>query len=381
LFIPSNENHVRMFYSILEHLQGYNVLFLSQGKYKNEGAEKTLAELGIKFTKFDQYEKNNPEFVIKKENIGVVVIGNDSDVIPQWFINYSNKARIPTILIQDGVMVSIKTNDPSFLEHLRFRLQNFHPNLLALSARLTASKQYKKLTLGMGGCTQIHVWGKTSQSYFIDKGIDANSIVITGNPKLDGMKNVKQSKNLGEKIILYAPTDLVRCNIIEPETMDKLTTDLCSTVSSLENVKLIIKHHPREDSKFYIALPGRFGSKIEISDKEICSLMGLSDVVITDLSSVAIEALAAKKPVIIYLPNIEKFTDSNYFPNDLIRKNVFLYACDKKSLFEQIDKILHSDTSTLEMHMENAAKDYLGLADYKASLRSANNIIKLLNES
>lgn len=377
LFIPSNENHCKIFQSISTHLREYNIVFLTQGSYKDEGAEKTLEKLGMSFTRIDDYEKVDAEFILKKENVGVIVVGNDSDVIPQWFVNAGKKLGLPSVFVQDGMMVDIKTLGKNLVKSSRDKLTETSPKLKMLAIKLGLKKQYRKTTYGLGGCTQIHAWGEQSASYYINKGVDRTKIVITGIPKIYDTHIVSCENN--EKIILYAPTDFVRMNIIKPDYARELAYNMCSTVTSIQNVRLIIKPHPREDVHLYADLPTKFGSKVHISDKDVTELIPSSSLVISDLSTVGLEAIGLKKPVVIYLPNIESFTESGIFPNDVITKNLALYASDEQSLFEQITKILKGEWN---VHSENLAvvEKYLGSLDNLALVRSANNIINLLKE-
>lgn len=377
LFIPSNENHCKIFQSVSTHLKEYKQIFLTQGSYKNEGAEDALKKLGVNFTRIDDYEQKDAEFILKKENVGIVVIGNDGDIIPQWFVNSGKKIGIPSVLIQDGMMINIRTLGRNLIKSTRDKLTQTSPKLKILAINLGRKKQYKKTIYGLGGCTQIHAWGKQSESYYVNKGVDSKSIIITGMPKIYD-STIAISDN-SEKIILYAPTDFVRMNIAKPDFVKRLAYDVCSTVMSMKNVKLIIKPHPRENVNLYADLQIKFGSRVEISNEDVSTLIPMSGLVISDLSTVGLEAIWLKKPVVIHLPNVESFTGHDVFPNDVIVKNMALYSDDERSLSVQIRKITEKKWSLPDGDMDIVEK-YLGPMDGKASLRSANNILKLLND-
>jgi hypothetical protein len=375
LFIPSNENHCKIFQSIGSHLKEYKQIFLTQGSYKNEGAEEALAKLGISFTRIDDYEKIEAEFILKKENIGIVIVGNDSDVIPQWFVNVGQKLRIPSVFVQDGMMVDIKTLGRNLIKSAKDKLMQTSPKLKLLAIQLGRKQQYEKTSYGLGGCTQIHAWGEQSVSYYVNKGVNRARIVITGIPKIYDA-SITPSGNQ-EKIILYTPTDFVRMNIVKPDYARKLAHNVCSAVTSIQNVRLIIKPHPREDLNLYGELPAKFGSRVQISNDDVTKLIPSSNLVISDLSTTGLEAIGLKKPVVIYLPDVESFTAPDIFPNDVIAKNLALYAKDEKSLLEQITTILEGKWS---MNSENlgVVEKYLGPLDNKSTLRSSTNIEKLL---
>ena len=106
LFLPSNRNHVDIFYPIYNLLKKNFCIFpLTQGQFKNEGADDALKNLNIPFQIFNP--NLSPIDFLKNNNIDVVVVGNDSDVIPQWFVNCAKKLEIPTVLIQDGLMMNL----------------------------------------------------------------------------------------------------------------------------------------------------------------------------------------------------------------------------------------------------------------------------------
>jgi hypothetical protein len=62
LFIPSNRNHVDIFYDISNNFKkNYDVLYISQESYKNEDAEQKLVELNLNFKRFEDYKKKDPK--------------------------------------------------------------------------------------------------------------------------------------------------------------------------------------------------------------------------------------------------------------------------------------------------------------------------------
>jgi len=150
LFLPSNRNHVLQFYPLYEILKKkYRVLFITQGSYKNEGAEEKLRELKVSFKKFENYDIQNPKFIIKTEGVKTVVIGNDVDIIPQWFVNTANKIGIFSVLIQDGLLFDIKKSNRSISSGI-LKLFNKQSNkLLLLELMLIASGKYKRLNYGL----------------------------------------------------------------------------------------------------------------------------------------------------------------------------------------------------------------------------------------
>jgi CDP-glycerol glycerophosphotransferase (TagB/SpsB family) len=308
------------------------------------------------------------------------VVGNDTDVIPQWFINCANELGIPSVLIQDGLMFDMKIARQGPLDHLLHMLTHSKIKLLALALRLILSGKYHRITDGNSGCTQIHVWGAISESYYVNKGVDKKKIVITGRPKHVTVDDKFKKREDDLKTILYAPTEMVNTRIVTKDENEQLIDDLCSTVLSLDKIKLIIKPHTGENMVLYEKFKEKYGNKIEISNSNFYDLLPMSDIMITNISTTTIEALAESKPIIIFFPKIENIVNSDTFPRDLIKENIVLYAADKKSLLEQLNKIMNGDFMLSKNQLNEMLEKYLGPNDSDALLRSISFIEKLLNQ-
>ena len=149
LFLPSNDHHVKIFHGISEILKkDFRILFLTQGSFKNEGVEKELSKLGTNFKKIDEYDRVEPKFILESENVSLVVIGNDTDVIPQWFVNQCSDYNIPSVLIQDGIQFDFKRHNKKFSDIISKKDSSLKLQKLALKLRLT--KKYKKKIMFYG---------------------------------------------------------------------------------------------------------------------------------------------------------------------------------------------------------------------------------------
>ena len=184
LFLPSNRNHVLFFNPILIALKtNFNTLFLTQGTYKDEGAECELQRLKIPYKTIDDYPKLDPNIILEQNMVGLIVVGNDSDIIPQWFINSAKKKQIPSILIQDGLLLDVVPLNHDFFQHISFFKNKKSKKLIRLYLKLKLSKQIKKISYGQAGCTQIHVWNNLDKKFLLKKHIPQDSIHVTGNIK------------------------------------------------------------------------------------------------------------------------------------------------------------------------------------------------------
>lgn len=374
LFLPSNSNHVQIFSRISEILKkDFRVLFLTQGSFKNEGAEEYLSKLGINFKKIDDYEKTDPKFIIDKENVRLLVIGNDTDVIPQWFVNYCNDNNIPSVLIQDGVQFHFKKNIQK--SYMPFFKEKNHSNykLQSLALKLKLKKHFKKISYGLGNCTQIHVWGNSQKDHFVKNGSDKNCVFVTGYLLSDKIQKITSSKS---RIVLYAPSDLVFSKILSINDMKKIVSTVYSAIGSLDNVRLLVKPHPRENLSLFENIENK-PSCVTVSNDDFFELLAKSSLVISDISSTILEALLSGKHVIVFFPQIHQIVDSNSFPLDLIQDKVIPLAQDKTELSDCIKNLL--EKKDLDFTSKQIST-FFGPMDGKESARSAKLIADLINE-
>lgn len=369
---------MRIFSYIYEKLKKEHVtLFISQDSYKNENAEKTMIELNIPFKKIEKYDRKHPKSILQNENIGVIIVGNDTDVIPQWFINWGNKLGIPSVLIQDGLFFDMKTIKQNRISKLVGLLTTSKLKLLFLAASLLLTHQYKRVRDGLGGCTQIQVWGTKSQEYFIKNGVDEQKIVITGSIKADNIVQHKEGDKQ-QKFILYAPTNMVKTNLVTNDFMKEMTMSVCTTVGYFNDLTLIIKPHGAENISSYKNLVKKFGDKVQVIDTEIIKSLEKADLLITNLSTTVIDALCMRKPVIIYLPNVGNYVDENSFPRDLIANNTILYANDVSSLIKNINLVTSDSYEQQSDIKDKILSEYVGPRDGNSVYRSCLNIINLI---
>lgn len=377
LFLPSNKNHVYLFYPIWSILKNkYKTIFLTQGSFKTEGAEEALQHFKIPFTKFESYKKQDPNFILKSESIDLVILGNDIDVIPQWFVNCSQSLQIPTILIQDGMLFDYITKRKP-MSKISVMLTN-SKKLIKLALKLKIQKKYKKILYGQSNCTQIHVWSKNTKYYLIDKNIDPTKIIITGNPKFQILTKFEKTPHK-TKQVLYCPTSLIETGILDQNTVAGIVKSICHVITQLKEVDLIIKPHPVEKKSFYEKIICQFTQKIRLTNEDINNLFKTANCVITNLSTVSLDAIAHSIPVLLYVPNLEQIVKTSFFPQILIDKKVVLYAHDVESLNTQLIRILKGDFSIQESHRKEILEEFYGAIDSNAAIRSVEQIDDILN--
>ena len=377
LFLPSNGNHVKIFKPILNSIKkDFNFVFLTQGTYKDEGAENELKHLKIPYKTVDDYPKLDPKTILEQENIGLIIVGNDYDIIPQWFINSAKRKQIQSILIQDGLLLDVIPLNNNFFHQISFFKNQNSKKLFQLSLRLKLSKQIKKISYGQAGCTQIHVWSDSDKKYLLKKNIPLHSIHITGNIKFSEDIKTNYVTQTKKPYVLYASTDLIQTKILERNKVIKIVDDICKTIHSIPNMKLFIKPHPIEEKQFYNNFEINYDSTVKITNDDIHTLIRESKFLITNLSAVTFEALFQKKPIIIYLPEIEKIVNHNSFPFDLIEKGILMYAKNPKELSEKIQFLVDNSFSFTSSQLD-IISNYLGNTHDSVS-KIVNSINKIM---
>lgn len=125
----------------------------------------------------------------------------------------------------------------------------------------------------------------------------------------------------GKKIILYAPTfrgNASECYCVGEEYIRDLQKKLG------ENVKVIIKMHPR------------MNSDMNNCDIETNRLFPVADMVITDYSSLVFEYALYKKPIVLFVPDIDEYKRGFYLDFDKDMPFVKVYKGEK--LYDEVIK-------------------------------------------
>ena len=178
-----------------------------------------------------------------------------------------------------------------------------------------------------------------------------------------------------KKIILFAPT--FRGNGKNSAFYEKKRFDPNHFIEALpEDYILIIKHHPFVSLKYKIKEEN--ASRIfDFSDKsEINHLLFITDVMITDYSSVVYEASILDIPMLFYAYDLENYISSRDFYTDY---KEFVPGKIVRTQDELVDSILNNDYSH-ELVKEFCRKNF-DIQDGKASQRVADFILNIAKES
>lgn len=195
-----------------------------------------------------------------------------------------------------------------------------------------------------GHCPQFTFTLATSQRFrrIIAGAFDCpdERVVLTGLPRADVLSDPDVSMStrarlaLPERYAVYLPT--YRRSVLGVERVDgdveagQLTpADAARLSSALEaaELELVIKPHPMASLADYRSWAGpgmRLLSDAELSEAGVTlyQLLAGSSSLVTDFSSVAIDYLVTQKPIVLFMPDLERYSSDRgmYFSRDELER-------------------------------------------------------------
>ncbi|MBU8907592.1 capsular polysaccharide export protein, LipB/KpsS family [Desertibacillus haloalkaliphilus] len=144
--------------------------------------------------------------------------------------------------------------------------------------------------------TKKAVYGQFEMDLFKGKGVNKESIVITGHPRFDESATKKE-----QSIQLKESTPLKVLIATQPKNNKKVWEKFIEYAIKEFQVSIVIKPHPKERSiKEYKKLSNKYPQVVVSSRKSsLYDAMQQSDVVIVNSSTVGLEAMLCNKPVLI----------------------------------------------------------------------------------
>jgi len=210
-------------------------------------------------------------------------------------------------------------------------------------------------------------------------GISIDKIHATGIPRTDiffdkeYIKTTKENlykkypKLKNKKVILYAPT--FRGNGQKSAHFDINMIDFIKIKKELKkDYVCIIKMHPfvKQDN-----LPKEDDFFLNLSEeREINDLLFVTDILITDYSSVIYEYSLLNKPIIFYVPDLEDYIKSRDFYYSFDK---YMYGTSATSTEELINQIKHAKLENKKL--EEFKKYFCGACDGNSTKRVVEELI------
>lgn len=218
-------------------------------------------------------------------------------------------------------------------------------------------------------------------------GIPTKQVLATGVPRTDIFfdtmyrKSVRQRLYVtypilqGKKVILFAPTFRGENQLVAGYPMERF--DVGHFFEHIpEEYVLIIKHHPFVKEKHPI--PECYADRVlDLStSSELNDLLFVTDLIITDYSSLVFEASLLDLPMLFYSFDLQEYINSRdfYFDFETFAPGRILYEQ------ENLEKAICEQNFAHEK-VRDFAKKFFDIRDGRASERTADLIMKAMKES
>lgn len=143
---------------------------------------------------------------------------------------------------------------------------------------------------------RVATWSDSSSAWFEAHGTESDRLQVTGNPRLDLLARGRIGSAKAVSILLpLSPTT--------PSTNRALVLDAIAALNRLPEAELVVKLHPGQSDWASIQrlIEERGGNRVLVRRHEaLYPLLAAASVTILHRSSVAVESLAAGRPVVVY---------------------------------------------------------------------------------
>lgn len=154
------------------------------------------------------------------------------------------------------------------------------------------------------------VFGQYTKDCLIRSGVSPEKIVVTGSPMHDRIVKMKFDKEkicsqLGidkdKKIVVFTTQPMEHIvYTTKSVAQERLVREIIKSLKNLSDVQLVIKLHPAENGKMHKRIVKEMiANAVIIKDVDIYELLNASDLLLTETSTTALEAMLVEKPVII----------------------------------------------------------------------------------
>jgi len=300
--------------------------------------------------------------IIEKEKPDVVIMHDEYGALQLSLINAAREKGIPTVSIQHGLVSEEQIAYVHEPEHI--------------------SGKRKELLFPIPDT--ICVWSEGAKQKLMEIAKFPPSVpIVTGDPKTDFLPEAikvlngeKITKTLsipkGKKIIMFATENL--------QSLDEksiIAKNVFDAIKALPDCHLIVKMHPNEtDTAFYerALSEANLSNYTIIRDFNLYDLLYISNLIILSYSTVAVEAMRMKKPV-VSLDLMHLHGSVSFIKN---RKAIVVNEANE--LLPAIQKCLDNDAEVQEIIEAGRifADQELGVADGKAGERIVKLIVQLV---
>lgn len=279
LFICGSMNQTTMLYKISKHLKDdYDCYFTA---YYADGIIRKMADWGLLDNTIlaGQFRANTEKF-FRDKDLAVDYRGEQNNyeltVTASDLIVPKNTAGRPMVLVQEGMMV------PANWMYYLVRYSGL-PRVLANTTMTGLSHAYEKFCVASDGFKRL----------FVDKGIPADKIQVTGIPNFDNARQYLDNDFPHQDYVLAAFSSLREVFLYENRK-----AFIEKTLEIANGRPIIFKLHPNENKERAIREVEQYApGHLIYPDGNTNHMIANCSALVTKFSSVLMVALALDKPV------------------------------------------------------------------------------------
>lgn len=230
--------------------------------------------------------------------------------------------------------------------------------------------------------TKIAASGDFSKNVLLKYDVNPTKIVLTGQPKYDFLHDTQLNFNDNIYNQLAIKHDLgVIALTTQPhptEDMVKLYRCVIGTMKYLTDKQLVIKLHPDEilsvRKKIIDKICAEFNVKnVKITkDINLYDVLNISEIILTEFSTTALEAMMLDKPVI----TINLTGEADRMP--YAKSGAAIGVYDEQDLLPALESILHDENVRKELSMNR--DKFVYDQTYKQDGNASKRVVKLINQ-
>ncbi|MFH2101559.1 MAG: hypothetical protein ABII71_05740 [Candidatus Micrarchaeota archaeon] len=396
LFVPNTLAQVQKFSHVIKKLPpDYDYKLIVIDKFKSDSTLDDIRSRGMPFTELKSMEEDSVFRLIKRENASLVVIGNDVELISRSFIRAAKSVGVPTLLLQDGIICPYNYVIPISLDFIPTALSIYGPVYLLTKTlpNMLGGKLRKKDEVYRYGITadNVAVWGDYSKRSFIELGGKPESMHVTGSPVMDLAVSRESGSREGilrnagadpaKKTLLFVPADLIGGRLYSRKEYRYMCDKVCAAVKGQDDLQMIIKPHP----SFIRREPHYFDKylckNIFLSNTNPYSLLGATDALVADISTMILEAIAFDLPVAVVNLTGRGFPCEPY-PRIYVDEGVAVLIENESEAKEKLRAILFDGRLISEMKTKQPSfiEDQLYRLDGDSAKRIAGLMKKIIEK-
>ena len=240
-------------------------------------------------------------------NEGLLFLGNDSGKFTKKIIRIAKTRNFIIVLLQDGWLDNININKPI---KINYSTQWRYYIKWMLAHKYSPFKNQMDGFIGQNS-NYFFVYSEKAKDEFIKAGICQSKIRITGSPRHSMLTDDRKHRMNPPKNFVYFSTPAI--NLQDSTSMRNMLFEIIQELkANYEDFNLIIKNHP---SEIFYDFDLSSENNVHIYQGDIEELLKEIEIdfAFSYNSTVILELLVKKIPVIQLLPKTRSISDSGYF--------------------------------------------------------------------